>query len=151
MNQAVIKSPIGKLLLEETNGKLTKCLPTNKNTTNKIQSPTLKKAKIAIEKYFGGNTYSLAKVPILLSGTDFQLKVWNGIKKIKHGKTKSYSELAKSIKKEKAIRAVGTACGKNPLLLFIPCHRVVAKNNKLGGFSAGIEKKSFLLTHEGKE
>ena len=83
------------------------------------------------------------------NGTDFQIKVWKEIKKIKHSKTKSYSELAKAIKKEKAVRAVGTGCGKNPLLLFIPCHRVLAKNSKLGGFSAGVEKKRFLLEHEG--
>ena len=149
MNVAVISSPIGRLLLEEENGKLVKCLPTRKKLTNTKLSPTLKKTKIALEKYFSGDKNSLNKIPIKLNGTDFQIKVWKEIKKIKYSKTKSYSELAKAINKEKAVRAVGTGCGKNSLLLFIPCHRVLGKNNKLGGFSAGVEKKRFLLEHEG--
>ncbi len=148
MNEIVINSLIGKLILEEVNGKLTKCLPTKKKLTKKNTSPILKEAQIAIEKYFAGDKSSLKKIPIKLNGTDFQNQVWKEIKKIQFSKTKSYSELAKAINKEKAVRAVGTGCGRNSLLLFIPCHRVLAKNNKLGGFSAGTEKKKFLLEHE---
>ena len=149
MNTTVVSTPIGKLLLEEENGKLVKCLPTRKKLVSKTTSPTLKITTVALKKYFAGDKDALNKIPIKLNGTDFQIKVWKEIKKIKYSKTKSYSELAKTINKEKAVRAVGTGCGKNQLLLFIPCHRVLGKNNKLGGFSAGVEKKRFLLEHEG--
>jgi len=149
MGGAVIDSPIGKLLLEEHNDKLTKCWPTKKKISKKIDSKFLILVSKSIQDYFLGKKDSLNKIPLAIDGTEFQIAVLKNIKKIKPGKTKSYSELAVSIKREKAVRAVGTACGRNPLLLFVPCHRVLAKNNKLGGFSAGIERKRLLLEHEG--
>lgn len=151
MGEAVIDSPIGKLLLEERNDKLTKCWPTKKKVSKKIDSKFLIFVSKSIQDYFLGKKDPLNKIPLAIDGTEFQVAVLKSIKKITPGKTKSYSELAESIKREKAVRAVGTACGKNPLLLFIPCHRVLAKGNKLGGFSAGVEKKKMLLKHEGIE
>lgn len=83
-----------------------------------------------------------------LNGTKFQQAVWNEIKKIPRGKTRTYGEIAAAIGRPKAVRAVGTACGANPLPVFIPCHRVVAKHG-LGGFGSGIPWKVFLLKMEG--
>ncbi len=83
-------------------------------------------------------------------GTDFQKAVWAEIKKIPRGQTRTYSEIAVAIGRPKAVRAVGTACGANPLPLFIPCHRVVAKNG-LGGYGSGLPWKRLLLEIEENE
>ena len=83
-------------------------------------------------------------------GTAFQKSVWKEMSRIPYGKTLTYAQIAKRIGKPKAVRAVGTACGKNPLLVLIPCHRVVGSNGGLGGYSAGIPKKVWLLAHEAK-
>jgi O-6-methylguanine DNA methyltransferase len=81
-------------------------------------------------------------------GTKFQMAVWNELKKIPRGQTKTYGEIAAAIGRPNAARAVGSACGANPLPLFIPCHRVVAKNG-LGGFGSGLPWKKLLLNMEG--
>ena len=86
-----------------------------------------------------------------LIGTDFQIKVWNMISKIPKGKVKTYKELAKSIRKPNASRAVANACGKNPFPIKIPCHRVIRSDGRLGGYSGkgGIKTKRRLLRSEG--
>ena len=86
-----------------------------------------------------------------LKGTKFQLKVWNYLKKIPRGKVKTYSEVAKSIGKPLAVRAVANAIGKNPLAPQIPCHRVIRSDKSLGGYSGkgGIKTKRLLLKKEG--
>jgi O-6-methylguanine DNA methyltransferase len=81
--------------------------------------------------------------------TEFQKSVWNALRKISLGKTKSYGAIARAIGKPKAVRAVGGACGANPIPIFVPCHRVLAANKKLGGFSSGLNWKRKLLAHEG--
>jgi O-6-methylguanine DNA methyltransferase len=87
--------------------------------------------------------------PLDLAGTDFQKSVWNALRKISLGKTKSYGEIAAAIGRPKAIRAVGGACGANPVPVLVPCHRVLAANKKLGGFSGGLDWKRTLLAREG--
>ena len=86
-----------------------------------------------------------------LKGTKFQLKVWNFLKKIPRGKVKTYSEVAKSIGKPLAVRAVANAVGKNPLAPQIPCHRVIRSDGSLGGYSGkgGVKTKRLLLKKEG--
>ena len=86
-----------------------------------------------------------------LEGTEFQVKVWRAIAKIPKGEVRTYKQLARIIKKPKAIRAVANACGKNPYPIKIPCHRVVGSNGYLGGYSAkgGIKQKKSLLRKEG--
>lgn len=83
-----------------------------------------------------------------LPGTVFQQKVWAAIRAIPYGETRSYGELAKTIGAPKSCRAVANACGKNPVPLFIPCHRVVGSNGTLGGFSSGLAWKRQLLSLE---
>jgi O-6-methylguanine DNA methyltransferase len=85
----------------------------------------------------------------LSSGTTFQRKVWNTLRKIARGQTKSYGEIARAIGRPKAVRAVGGACGANPIPVLVPCHRVLAANKKLGGFSGGLNWKRELLAREG--
>ena len=86
-----------------------------------------------------------------LNGTKFQISVWKEIKKIPKGQTKTYKDIAVALKKPKSSRAVANACGKNPLLIEIPCHRVIRSDGKLGGYSGkgGIEQKRKLLKEEG--
>lgn len=85
----------------------------------------------------------------LSGGTAFQQRVWNAMRRIACGKTRSYGEIARSIGKPKAVRAVGGACGANPIPVLVPCHRVLAANRKLGGFSGGLDWKRRLLEREG--
>lgn len=84
-----------------------------------------------------------------IKGTDFQKRVWLEISKIPRGTTISYKELARKIGNAKAVRAVANACGANPLPIIIPCHRVIASNGTIGGFSLDIELKRKLLKFEG--
>jgi O-6-methylguanine DNA methyltransferase len=85
----------------------------------------------------------------LSNGTTFQRKVWNALRKIAHGQTKSYGEIARALGRPKAVRAVGGACGANPIPVLVPCHRVLAANGKIGGFSGGLDWKRNLLVREG--
>jgi O-6-methylguanine DNA methyltransferase len=88
--------------------------------------------------------------PIDLSaGTEFQRRVWETLREIASGQTWTYARVAKAIGKPKAVRAVGGACGANPIPVFIPCHRVLAANSRLGGFSGGLNWKRILLGREG--
>ena len=86
-----------------------------------------------------------------LNGTKFQISVWKEIKKIPRGQTKTYKDIAVALKKPKSSRAVANACGKNPLLIEIPCHRVIRSDGKLGGYSGkgGMKQKRKLLKEEG--
>ncbi len=87
--------------------------------------------------------------PLAWTGTDFQKSVWRQMLKISMGKTKSYGEIAQAIGKPKAVRAVGGACGANPIPVLVPCHRVLAADKKIGGFGGGLDWKRSLLTREG--
>ncbi len=103
----------------------------------------------ALKDYFAGGQPDLAKLRLDPQGTPFQRQVWEALKTIPPGKTLSYAELARKIGRPQAARAVGQACGANPIPILIPCHRVVAANGSLGGFSSGLEHKRWLLKHEG--
>jgi AraC family transcriptional regulator of adaptative response/methylated-DNA-[protein]-cysteine methyltransferase len=100
-----------------------------------------------LKEYFAGNLRSF-KVPLIYPGTDFQRKVWNELRKIPYGSTISYEELARRIGIKKASRAVGTANGMNRIAIIIPCHRVVNKDGKLGGYGGGVWRKKRLLELE---
>jgi O-6-methylguanine DNA methyltransferase len=109
-----------------------------------------KMTEAALKKFADGK--GLSKLPPLdLAGTEFQKSVWREMLKIPFGKTKSYGEIAKAIGKPKAVRAVGGACGANSIPVLIPCHRVLAANNKIGGFGSGLGWKCKLLELEGVE
>ena len=92
----------------------------------------------------------LPRFPLCLDGTSFQKAVWNALVEIPHGKTRSYAEIARHIGRPSAIRAVGMACARNPIVLLVPCHRVVCSNGSLGGYTAGLNRKKRLLEVEQK-
>lgn len=87
--------------------------------------------------------------PFDAAGTDFQKAVWRALRKIPSGRTKSYGEIAEAIGTPKAVRAVGGACGANPIPVLVPCHRVLAAGGKIGGFGGGLDWKRKLLDREG--
>lgn len=101
-----------------------------------------------LNEYFQGNYQKNFDLPIDLHGTPFQRKVWNELLNIEYGSTKSYKDIAEAITAPKAVRAIGTAIGQNPVPIIIPCHRVINSNGKLGGFTGGLDKKIKLLELE---
>tara|TARA_B110000090_G_scaffold188567_1_gene218931 strand:- start:99 stop:593 length:495 start_codon:yes stop_codon:yes gene_type:complete len=107
----------------------------------------LQECVVQLEEYFKGNRnhFNLTVNP---KGTAFQIKVWKVLLKIKYGKTKSYLEQSKALGDIKAIRAVATANGKNPLWIVIPCHRVIGSDGSLTGYAGGLWRKKWLLAHE---
>jgi methylated-DNA-[protein]-cysteine S-methyltransferase len=111
-------------------------------------TPLIKNVKIQLAEYFIKKRTHF-DIPLRLEGTAFQIQAWRELIKIPFGQTITYSEQAKNIKNPQAIRAVGTANSKNPICIIIPCHRVIAKGGKLGGFSGGINNKKKLLLLEG--
>ncbi len=110
------------------------------------RSDTVRKRMDAVLDYLNGQKLSL---PFDVNGTDFQRSVWSAILSIPYGQTRSYDDIARMIGKPEAVRAVANACGANPVPLVIPCHRVVRKDGKIGGYGLGAEKKKFLLELEG--
>lgn len=103
----------------------------------------------AVQLLVGGKPASDLPPLDVSRGTEFQQQVWEAMRKIGFGRTSTYGELAKAIGRPKAVRAVGGACGANPIPVLIPCHRVVAGGGKLGGFSGGLDWKRRLLGAEG--
>jgi methylated-DNA-[protein]-cysteine S-methyltransferase len=108
----------------------------------------LDRVESQLNEYFGGSRTTF-DLPLEPSGTDFQLNVWELLRKIPYGVTTSYGELARRLGDPKASRAVGAANGANPIPIIVPCHRVVGSKGELTGFGGGIERKRWLLEHEG--
>ncbi len=124
------------------------CFPNDENRKHSSIPDLIKNLSIDLDRYFRGEEVDFKHHRIDISaGTDFQKRVWSVLSRIPYGKTMSYSDVASELP-SMAIRAVGTACGKNNLPIIIPCHRVISKNGSLGGFSAGIKWKKFLLECE---
>jgi methylated-DNA-[protein]-cysteine S-methyltransferase len=112
--------------------------------------PVLEMAADQLEEYFAGKRTKFS-VPLRPTGTEFQEKVWREIARIPYGQTITYSELAERVGASQAIRTAGTATGRNPISIVVPCHRVVGKNGTMCGFAGGLERKRFLLALEGAD
>jgi methylated-DNA-[protein]-cysteine S-methyltransferase len=111
--------------------------------------PIMEKAKRELTAYFQGVPTDFAGLTLDPRGTAFQLRVWQELRRIPWGQTISYAELARRVGSPKGFRAAGQANGANPLPLIIPCHRVINADGGLGGYSSGLERKDWLLRHEG--
>ena len=110
---------------------------------------TLRGAREQLAAYFAGELMSF-DLPVAMSGTPFQLRVWQALVRIPFGTAISYAELAKRLGKPTAMRAVGAANGRNPLAIIVPCHRVIGADGTLTGYGGGLERKEWLLTHEAR-
>lgn len=147
----MIPSVLGKLLLEEEDGKIV-CLLFERDIPANVEqsdTPTLQKVAQELSEYFAGNRKEF-DIPLNPKGTDFQKSVWNALCTIPYGKTMSYGQVAAQIGNPKASRAVGMANNKNPIPILIPCHRVIGANGKLVGYGGGIWIKQKLLELEQK-
>jgi len=113
-----------------------------------ISNQYLKNCLSQIDEYFKGQRKSF-NVRLNLDGTEFQKKVWRELIKIPFGKIVSYGEIARRIKNEKGVRAVGQAIGRNPVSIVVPCHRVIGSDGSLTGYARGVSRKEWLLKHEG--
>ena len=150
MNKIIINQQIGKIAVFAENEKIIRLdLKTKEKADSVITEKVLLKAEKQLFEYFSGKR-KIFDLDFEFSGTEFQKSVWNELLKIPFGKTKTYGEIAKAIGKPKAARAVGSACGKNPLAIIVPCHRVLGMNGKITGFAWGTEIKEWLLGHEAK-
>lgn len=112
-------------------------------------SPVLIKCITQLNDYFSGKNLQF-NLPLLQPGTSFQQTVWTALQNIAHGKTLSYLQLSKNLGNTKAIRAVGTANGKNNIAIIVPCHRVIGSNGSLVGYAGDLWRKKWLLAHEAK-
>ncbi len=115
---------------------------------NKKETPLIKQAEKELREYFEG-TRKVFTLPLSLKGTPFQMKVWEELRKIPYGETLSYGQIAENVGNPKAARAVGMANNKNPIMIIVPCHRVIGKNGKLVGYAGGVDIKEKLLKIEG--
>jgi methylated-DNA-[protein]-cysteine S-methyltransferase len=111
------------------------------------KQPVLKETAKQIHDYLNGHRTKFS-IPLHFEGTDFQCKVWEQLQSIPFGETISYSELAKRAGNPKAVRAAGSANGKNPFCIIVPCHRVIAKDGTIGGYAGGLARKRHLLAVE---
>ena len=145
MFQTFYSSPLGTLRICSDGQSLTEICTVPEAGEERADSVTAL-AKTQLQEYFAGERMDF-KLELLPKGTAFQKMVWVALREIPYGETRTYGELAARIGHPNAYRAVGNAAGKNPLLIVVPCHRLVAQNG-LGGFSAGLEKKKALLSLE---
>ncbi len=151
-----MSSPVGTLTLVATDEGLAGILWEN-DWPNRVQlrvetrddsHPVLIETERQLNEYFSGRrTEFVLKLDV--DGTPFQRRVWNALRTIPFGETRSYGDIAKQIGNPGAMRAVGAANGRNPVSIVVPCHRVIGSNGKLTGFGGGLDAKGFLLTLEG--
>ncbi|NLV16155.1 MAG: methylated-DNA--[protein]-cysteine S-methyltransferase [Syntrophomonadaceae bacterium] len=111
------------------------------------ETALIKEAGRQLLNYFAGEQRDFT-VPLAPAGTDFMRRVWQSLQTIPYGETRTYGEIARSIGNDRAYRAVGQANNRNPIAIFIPCHRVIGSNGKLVGYGGGLEIKSYLLELE---
>lgn len=109
-----------------------------------LSSDIAREAFLQLAAYFGGRLKNFS-LPIRMVGTDFQMSVWKALRTVPFGETVSYSRLAAMASRQKACRAAAAACGANPIPIIVPCHRVIAADGSIGGFSSGLRLKRFLL------
>ncbi|MDR0994409.1 MAG: methylated-DNA--[protein]-cysteine S-methyltransferase [Verrucomicrobiota bacterium] len=150
-HQYIHPTPIGHLHLVEKDGKLVSARRTQEAGTLPaaavVPSALLKQAVRQLDEYFAG-TRKAFDLPLAPEGTAFQRMVWDALTRIPYGKTRSYGQIAAEVGRPKAVRAVGMANNRNPLPLFIPCHRVVGADGSLVGFALGLPAKARLLRAE---
>jgi methylated-DNA-[protein]-cysteine S-methyltransferase len=102
-----------------------------------------------LRAYLDGDLDALHEIPVETGGTPFQRAVWKALRGIRVGETRSYADLARTVGSPRAVRAVGAANGQNPVSLVVPCHRVIRSDGDLCGYGGGVERKRWLLVHEG--
>ena len=147
--QTSFSSPLGFLILKSEGQSVTGITFSDNDIQEQSSCELLENCKEQLQNYFLGKTTSF-DLPLSPEGTEFQQKVWAELLRIPYGETITYMELAVRLGDPKCIRAAGTANGKNPIAIVIPCHRVIGAGNKLTGYAGGIWRKKLLLELEMK-
>ena len=148
ISKLTIKTPIGLLEITATDEAIVGVKPVN-HEENTAANDLAQKCRDELEEYFAGKRKSF-DLPLKGEGTDFQKQVWDQLKRIPCGETRTYGEVAKMMGRPKAARAIGLANHNNPILILVPCHRVIGADGSLTGYAAGIEAKKYLLDFEKK-
>lgn len=148
---SIIDSPLGPLTVISADGVLAGVYLTVRDNCSSGLGQRVNdahpQATTELIEYFSGSREKFS-VDILLEGTSFQRQVWNALQEVPFGETCSYGELAEAVGNPKASRAVGSANGRNPISIIVPCHRVIAADGSLGGYASGLDNKKWLLAHE---
>lgn len=157
-----LSTPVGELLIvtddehrlhaidwcdHET--RLMKLLTAHYHTISLRHTNEIKMITGKLADYFDGDLTGIDTLSVMAAGTEFQRKVWRELRHIPYGQTLTYAELAQRIQQPTAARAVGMANSKNPVSIVVPCHRVIGANGTLTGYAGGVERKRWLLQHEG--
>lgn len=143
---SIIKTPIGNIKIEECNGEIIRITYSEEAPVTSVNK-VLQIAEKQLAEYFAGVRREF-DLPLNPKGTEFQHKVWNALKEIPYGETRTYKQIAENIGKPTACRAVGMANNKNPIMIVVPCHRVVGSNGSLTGYAFGVDMKEKLLKLE---
>ncbi len=148
----ISESPVGPLVLAAQDGALVHIafegrVAVEGSWQRAPDVDILRRARRQLDEYFAGERTAF-DLPLHPAGTPFQRRVWDGLRRIPHGETTSYADLARRVGNERAVRAVGAANGRNPIVIVVPCHRVIGSDGSLTGFGGGIERKRWLLDHE---
>jgi methylated-DNA-[protein]-cysteine S-methyltransferase len=158
---ATLKSPVGPLTVAACGRRV--CLVHFGSNSDYIRTSLMKwypgvkvekaddpgGARKVLERYFDGDLDSLDEIEVELHGTPFQQGVWNALRSVTAGTTISYAQLAMRVGSPAAVRAVGAANGANPVAIVLPCHRIIGSNGSLTGYGGGLDRKRWLLHHEG--
>jgi methylated-DNA-[protein]-cysteine S-methyltransferase len=156
-----IASPIGDLLVatlgdavcaiafEGGEADAERYLARRHGAMTKVPGRVPARVRDALQGYFEGDLAAFDGIEVVARGTAFQERVWNALRKIPAGRTASYADIARWIGQPSAMRAVGLANGQNPVPIIIPCHRIIGRDGSLTGFGGGLERKAWLLRHEG--
>jgi methylated-DNA-[protein]-cysteine S-methyltransferase len=149
LSYTTMRSPIGTLRLYATTDQLAGLyLPDRPAPTGtRRPSEVLDRAAAQLAEYFAGKRHRFA-LDLALDGTAFQREVWESLLRIPYGETRGYGELARSLGRPAAGRAVGAANGQNPISIIVPCHRLIGANGALTGYGGGLPAKQWLLDHE---
>ncbi|MGH2600543.1 MAG: methylated-DNA--[protein]-cysteine S-methyltransferase [Dehalococcoidia bacterium] len=154
MRWTVVDSPIGELLLGADAGALCRLnfgrgRPPRAGHDPVRDDPVLRETARQLERYFAGRLIRFT-VPLTLRGSDFERRVWEALRQIPYGETRSYGDIAKAVGDPSAARAVGIANNHNPVALIVPCHRVIGADGKLVGYGGGLPRKRHLLSLEAR-
>ena len=148
-----VRSPVGPLQLYAEDAKLVwlrlpdRRGPVGADAAVAARDDVLVRAAAQLAEYFAG-TRRVFELPLAPPGTAFQSQVWRALLKIPFGDTRSYGQLARTLRRPSASRAVGAANGSNPIAIIVPCHRVIGSSGALTGYGGGLDMKRWLLAHE---
>lgn len=153
-----IETPLGTMYLAIADGALREAgfvetwarpvLEPEQDSAGSGLSAEAERVRDAIAGYFEGDVEAIDGIEIDPQGTDFQVAVWHAIREVPAGQTVSYQDIARAVGKPSAYRAVGTATGRNPVGIAVPCHRIVRSDGGLGGYGGGLHRKEWFLEHE---